>query len=196
MWLRKDGFYRWFSGYNQIKMYQDDEKHISFRTLLGIYCYTVMLFGLKSASATYQCAMSTHSNVVQIEKCGCNILTCHEHKFMWSSTKNGGILCWWHLQSRVAAEVTTSMTWKLYLTSCRLTNWRWTQPNHSWECRMASSLDSSSHPKEFSLTLAKSRASRACNLRKPLKSSEVYKADSSISKDSLQIFWVIVRSHG
>ena len=48
-----------FSGYNQLKMYPDDEKHTSFRTPLGVYCYTVMPFGLKNAGATYQRAMST-----------------------------------------------------------------------------------------------------------------------------------------
>ena len=48
-----------FSGYNQIKMYLDDEKHTSFRMLLGVYCYTIMPFGLKNAGATYQRAMST-----------------------------------------------------------------------------------------------------------------------------------------
>ncbi|MFG1569932.1 reverse transcriptase family protein [Staphylococcus aureus] len=48
-----------FSGYNQIKMYPEDEKHTSFRTPKGIYCYTVMPFGLKNAGATYQRAMST-----------------------------------------------------------------------------------------------------------------------------------------
>jgi len=48
-----------FSGYNQIKMYPEDEKHISFRTPLGVYCYTVMPFGLKNAGATYQLAMNT-----------------------------------------------------------------------------------------------------------------------------------------
>ena len=47
-----------FSGYNQIKMYPDDEKYISFRTPLGVYCYTVMPFGLKNAGATYQRAMT------------------------------------------------------------------------------------------------------------------------------------------
>jgi len=47
-----------FSGYNQIKMYREDEKHTSFRIPLGIYCYTVMPFGLKNAGATYQRAMS------------------------------------------------------------------------------------------------------------------------------------------
>jgi len=37
-----------FSGYNQIKMYHDDEKYTSFRIPLGMYCYTVMPFGLKN----------------------------------------------------------------------------------------------------------------------------------------------------
>src|SRR6202044_246806 len=48
-----------FSGYNQIKMYPEDEKHTTFRTPLGVYCYKVMPFGLKNTRATYQCAMST-----------------------------------------------------------------------------------------------------------------------------------------
>ena len=47
-----------FSEYNQIKMYPDDENHTSFRTPLGVYCYTVMPFGLKNAWATYQRAMN------------------------------------------------------------------------------------------------------------------------------------------
>ena len=38
-------------------MYPKDEKHTSFRTPLGVYCYTVMPFGL-SAGATYQRAMN------------------------------------------------------------------------------------------------------------------------------------------
>src|SRR5438270_5091126 len=46
-----------FSGYNQIKMYPADEKHTSFRTPLGVYCYTVVPFGLKNTGATYQRAM-------------------------------------------------------------------------------------------------------------------------------------------
>ena len=45
------------SGYNQIKMYPEDEKHTSFRTPFGMYCYTVMPFGLKNAGVTYQRAM-------------------------------------------------------------------------------------------------------------------------------------------
>src|SRR4051812_47632347 len=46
-----------FSGYNQITMFPADEKHPSFRTPLGMYCYTVMPFDLKNAGATYQRAM-------------------------------------------------------------------------------------------------------------------------------------------
>jgi len=48
-----------FSGYNQIKMHPEDEKYASFRTPLGVYCYTVMSFRLKNARATYQRAIST-----------------------------------------------------------------------------------------------------------------------------------------
>ena len=48
-----------FSGYNQIKMYPDDKKHTSFRMSLGVYCYTVIPFGLKNAGVTYQRAMNT-----------------------------------------------------------------------------------------------------------------------------------------
>lgn len=47
-----------FSGYNQIKMSPEDEDLTVFRTPLGIYCYTVMPFGLKNAGATYQRAMT------------------------------------------------------------------------------------------------------------------------------------------
>jgi len=50
-----DGFY----GYNQIKIYPDDEKYTFFRTPLGVYFYTVMPFGLKNAGATFQRAMNT-----------------------------------------------------------------------------------------------------------------------------------------
>ncbi|XXG41985.1 hypothetical protein AAC387_Pa01g2344 [Persea americana] len=46
-----------FSGYNQIKMHPKDEGHTSFRTPFGMYCYTVMPFGLKNAGATYQRAV-------------------------------------------------------------------------------------------------------------------------------------------
>jgi len=60
-----------FSGYNQIKMYPDDEKHTSFRTPLGVYCYTVMPFGLKNARATYQRVMNAifHEHIHKTVKC-------------------------------------------------------------------------------------------------------------------------------
>ena len=43
-----------YSGYNQIPMYLLDEEHTSFIIDRGLYCYKVMPFGLKIASATYQ----------------------------------------------------------------------------------------------------------------------------------------------
>ena len=39
-------------------MYPNDEKHTSFRTSLGVYCYTVILFRLKNMGATIQRAMN------------------------------------------------------------------------------------------------------------------------------------------
>jgi len=60
-----------FSGYNEIKIYPDDEKHTSFRTPLGLYCYTVMPFGLKNAGATYQRAMNAifHEHIRKTVEC-------------------------------------------------------------------------------------------------------------------------------
>jgi len=46
-----------FSGYNQIKMAQEDMEKTTFITLWGTFCYKVMSFGLKNAGATYQRAM-------------------------------------------------------------------------------------------------------------------------------------------
>ena len=43
-----------YSGYNQIKMHVPDQQHTSFITNRGLYCYTVMPFGLKNAGAIYQ----------------------------------------------------------------------------------------------------------------------------------------------
>ncbi|CAL8120726.1 unnamed protein product [Prunus armeniaca] len=43
-----------YSGYNQIFMDPADSEHTVFITDRGLYCYNVMPFGLKNASATYQ----------------------------------------------------------------------------------------------------------------------------------------------
>ncbi|KAK0572613.1 hypothetical protein LWI29_034271 [Acer saccharum] len=43
-----------YSGYNQIKIHKPDEEKTAFTTDQGLYCYTVMPFGLKNAGATYQ----------------------------------------------------------------------------------------------------------------------------------------------
>ncbi|KAL5542865.1 hypothetical protein UlMin_010575 [Ulmus minor] len=43
-----------YSGYNQIRMHEEDQEHTAFLTNQGLYCYKVMPFGLKNAGATYQ----------------------------------------------------------------------------------------------------------------------------------------------
>ena len=47
-----------FSGYNQIKLDKAHQEKISFVASLGLFCYKVMLFGLKNAGATYQRLMN------------------------------------------------------------------------------------------------------------------------------------------
>ena len=43
-----------YSEYNQIPMYPLDEKHTSFNTDRGLYCFKVMPFELINAGATYR----------------------------------------------------------------------------------------------------------------------------------------------
>ena len=47
-----------FSGYNQIKMNENDQERTSFVTSQGLFCYKVMPFGLKNAGTTYQRLMN------------------------------------------------------------------------------------------------------------------------------------------
>jgi len=53
--------------------YPDDKKHTSFRTS-GVYCYTVMPFGLKNAGAIYQRAMNAifHEHIRKTVECYVN----------------------------------------------------------------------------------------------------------------------------
>jgi hypothetical protein len=48
-----------FNGYNQIRMSPKDAEKTAFQTSIGNFYYTVMLFGLKNARATYQRTMTT-----------------------------------------------------------------------------------------------------------------------------------------
>jgi hypothetical protein len=48
-----------FSGYNQIFMSPKDAEKTAFRTPIGNFYYTVILFGLKNAGATYQRTITT-----------------------------------------------------------------------------------------------------------------------------------------
>jgi len=52
-------------------MYPEDEKYTSFRAPLGVYCYTVMPFGLKNDGVTYQRSMNVifHEHIHKIVKC-------------------------------------------------------------------------------------------------------------------------------
>ena len=43
-----------FSGYNRIRMLEEDQEKAAFITSQGLYCYKVIPLGLKNAGATYQ----------------------------------------------------------------------------------------------------------------------------------------------
>ena len=47
-----------FSGYNQIKMNEDDQERTSFVTSQGLFCYKVMPFEIKNTGAMYQRLMN------------------------------------------------------------------------------------------------------------------------------------------
>ena len=73
-----------FSGYNQIKIYPDDEKYTSFRIPQGVYFYTVMPFGLKIAGATYRGAMNTifYEHIHKTVECYVDDITVKSHAKM------------------------------------------------------------------------------------------------------------------
>ena len=48
-----------FSGYNQIKIAEEDQHKMTFTTPWRTFCYQSMPISLKNASATYQHAMTT-----------------------------------------------------------------------------------------------------------------------------------------
>jgi Reverse transcriptase (RNA-dependent DNA polymerase) len=53
------GFMDAFSGYNQIMMHPEDKEKTAFVTDQGLFCYKVMLFGLRNTWATYQRMVNT-----------------------------------------------------------------------------------------------------------------------------------------
>ena len=50
---RMFSFLNVFSDYYQIPMFRPDKEKMTFITPHGLYCYNVMLFGLKNVAATY-----------------------------------------------------------------------------------------------------------------------------------------------
>ena len=48
-----------FSYYNQIKIAPEDQEKTTFTCIWGTFCWNVMPFSLKNASATYQRTMTT-----------------------------------------------------------------------------------------------------------------------------------------
>ena len=57
-----------FSGYNQIKMKEEDQEKTSFVTSQGLFCNKVMSFGLKNAGAMYQRLMNKIFTPTQKER--------------------------------------------------------------------------------------------------------------------------------
>jgi len=135
-----------FLGYNQIKMYPDDEKYTSFRTPLGVYCYTVMPFGLKNAGATYQCAMSMifHDHLRKTVECYVDDIP------IKSRNKDN------HLHDlRTIFDIMRAHQLKMNPTNSFL------------GCQVINSLDSSSHLKGFTSILTKSKISGHATSKDP-----------------------------
>ena len=58
-WNTMFSFMDGFSRYNQIQIMPRDVEKTTFRTPIGNFYYTVMSFGIKNASATYQRTLTT-----------------------------------------------------------------------------------------------------------------------------------------
>ena len=56
------------SGYNQIKLVEVDQEKTSFVTSQGLFCYKVMLFGLKNAGTMYQRLMNKKCLNIKLEE--------------------------------------------------------------------------------------------------------------------------------
>ena len=58
-----------FSGYNQIRMHEDDQEKTSFVTSQGLFCYKVMPFGLKKCGRDVLEAYEQDVRIANREKC-------------------------------------------------------------------------------------------------------------------------------
>jgi len=148
--FKRISFMDGFSGYNQIKIYLDDEKHTSFWTPLGVFCYTIISFGLKNAGAIYQRAMSTtfRDHLRKIVECYVDDIA------IKSRDKNNHLH---DLRILMRAHLLKINPTKYFLG--------------------ASSLDSLSQPKKFILIPTRSKPSKICSLQRTLKNLGIYNAD-------------------
>ena len=158
-------------GYSQIKMHPDDEKHTSFWMLFGCVLLHDNVIWLEECGYNQQCAMSIIScdHIRKTVECYVDDIKIKSH------TKNN------HLHDL-----------RMMLISCGLTSWRWTRQSPSWEFQVASSLNSLSHLKKFTLTPTRSEQYKLCSFPETSNISRVYKADLPTSKDSTQIDQVAV----
>ena len=152
-----------FSGYNQIKMFSEDEKHTSFRTPFGVYYYTVMSFGLKNAGATYQRAMIKIFQDIQRKTVECYV----DDLAVKSKKKDTHLDDPWKVFERL-------QMFKLYMNplKCFLGYLR------------ENSLDLQYAKEGSSLIQSKSRRYQRCLHQELLKNLEVYRVDWPTSGDS------------
>jgi len=161
--FKRMSFMDGFSGYNQFKMYPNDEKHMSFWTPLGVFCYTVMPFNLKNTGATYQRVMSIifHDHLQKTVEWYVDDIA------IKSREKNN------HLYDlRTMFDLMQAHRLKMNPTKSYL------------GVSNGKVFESLSHPKEFILTSIRSKPSKICSLQRISKNLRVYKEDQPISVDS------------